>query len=102
MTDWEQTEYGWDWRIVPPERCAPIDWTNAWAENDVMVSLRSQESGEVEEFIIGAESGSGPFIEIWADHPVSEEMLSEDVRAALVNAVSLTTMPVVRWRDSDE
>jgi hypothetical protein len=96
MTDWKQTEYGWDWRI---DQNGPIEWTSVYSEP---IKLRSQESGEVEEFIIGAEAGTGPFIEIWVDHPVSEEMLSEDVRAALVNAVSLTTMPAVRWRRRDE
>jgi hypothetical protein len=97
MTDWKQTEYGFDWRV--DERAV-----GNWSDNSIegVVEIRSQESGEVEGFIIGAEAGTGPFIEIWVDHPVSEEMLSEDVRAALVNAVSLTTMPAVRWRRRDE
>lgn len=99
-TEWNTTEYGWDWRV---QECVAGDWTAGDEARFGRVELRDRLCSDRQQFTLGAEAVErAPTIKIWVEDPVSEELLSDDVCAALVSAVSLTTMPVVQWRDTDE
>lgn len=97
---------------APPRRS---EWTdrNSYQDNTWRVAIRPDEKGEAlswdewrkievrtpdaeHEFRARAvrESGAGIYIRL---ERVPNEMLRSDVRATIVRAVSLTTMPVVYW-----
>lgn len=93
-----QTEYGTEW-------CVPELWKNDnveefdWTEGTHTVMVRDEQS--LTKFSLRAwHVPRTPVVEIELAEPVPEDWLTDDIRATLVNAVSLTTMPVVNWAKS--
>jgi hypothetical protein len=94
MTGFHQTDYGQAWRIPSLEDTdGLLDWNRGHI-------IEVCDGDNIVEFIISGEvKMDAPVVEIEVISPVPESYLSNDTRATIVHAVSLTTMEVVNWKN---
>jgi len=94
MTEFHQTDYGQAWRIPSLEDTdGLLDWNRGH-------TIEVRNGDDVVEFVVSGEAKIDvPVVEIEVVSPVPESYLSNDTRATIVHAVSLTTVQVVNWKN---
>lgn len=88
---------GWHYRVErkdSDESGQPLTWT----EEPRKVSIKSPDNTETVYTVSAEEAPDTPAILIQLTEHDTEQ-LNEETKLALVSAVSLSTMPVVRWQE---
>lgn len=94
MAKFQQTDYGQEWHIPSlKDTDGALDWNRGH-------TIEVRDGDDVVEFIVSGEvKTDAPVVKIEVVSPVSETFLSNDTRATIVHAVSLTSMEVVNWKN---
>lgn len=100
FSNWSQTEQmdaGWHYRVErkdSDDSGQPLTWT----DEPRKVSIKEPDATETVYTVTAEEAPDTPAILIQlSEH--NPEQLNEKIRHAIVSAVSLSTMPVVRWQE---